>query len=71
MHTRFQLKFAFETESGIPVNNIYPNNHSFSPRLQMQDGTRTAGLAELGTLVLEWQHLSDLTGDPEYGNLGT
>ncbi|KAF2734423.1 seven-hairpin glycosidase [Polyplosphaeria fusca] len=63
------LKFAFETPSGIPVNNIYLNNHTFSPRLQMQDGTRTAGLAELGTLVLEWQHLSDLTGDPEYGDL--
>jgi mannosyl-oligosaccharide alpha-1,2-mannosidase len=26
-------------------------------------------LAELGTLVLEWQHLSDLTGKPEYGAL--
>jgi mannosyl-oligosaccharide alpha-1,2-mannosidase len=25
--------------------------------------------SRLGTLVLEWQHLSDLTGNPEYGNL--
>ncbi|KAF2269666.1 seven-hairpin glycosidase [Lojkania enalia] len=63
------LKFAFDTPSGIPVNHVFPNNHTFYRRGQMQDGTRTAGLAELGTLVLEWQHLSDLTGDPEYGNL--
>jgi mannosyl-oligosaccharide alpha-1,2-mannosidase len=63
------LKFAFDTPSGIPVNNIFPNNRTFSNRGRMADGTRTAGLAELGTLVLEWQHLSDLTGDPEYGEL--
>ncbi|KAF2877173.1 glycoside hydrolase [Massariosphaeria phaeospora] len=63
------LKFAFDTPTGIPVNNVFPNNRTFSERLRMADGTRTASLAELGTLVLEWQHLSDLTGDPEYGDL--
>lgn len=63
------LKFAFDTPTGIPVNNVFPNNHTFAPRGRMQDGTRTAGLAELGTLVLEWQHLSDLTDDPQYGDL--
>ncbi|KAF2192175.1 glycoside hydrolase family 47 protein [Zopfia rhizophila CBS 207.26] len=63
------LKFAFDTPTGIPLNHIYLNNHTFSPRGRMLDGTRTAGLAELGTLVLEWQRLSDLTGDPEYGAL--
>ncbi|KAF2702789.1 glycoside hydrolase family 47 protein [Pleomassaria siparia CBS 279.74] len=63
------LKFAFDTPSGIPVNNIFPNNHTFSPRGLTQDGIRTAGLAELGTLALEWQRLSDLTGNPEYGDL--
>jgi mannosyl-oligosaccharide alpha-1,2-mannosidase len=63
------LKFAFDTPTGIPVNNIFPNNHTFSARGRMLDGTRTAGLAEMGTLVLEWQRLSDLTGNPEYGHL--
>jgi mannosyl-oligosaccharide alpha-1,2-mannosidase len=63
------LKFAFDTPSGIPVNNVFIHNQTFAPRYRMEDGTWTAGLAELGTLVLEWQHLSDLTGDPEYGKL--
>lgn len=63
------LKFAFNTTSGIPVNNIYINNQTFVPRYKMADGTWSSGLAELGTLVLEWQHLSDLTGNPEYGQL--
>jgi len=63
------LKFAFDTPSGIPVNNIFIHNQTFAPRYKMADGTWAAGLAELGTLVLEWQHLSDLTGNPEYGSL--
>lgn len=63
------LKFAFDTPSGIPVNNVFIHNKTFAPRYKMQDGKWSAGLAELGTLVLEWQHLSDLTGDPQYGQL--
>ncbi|KAF2686777.1 glycoside hydrolase family 47 protein [Lentithecium fluviatile CBS 122367] len=63
------LKFAFNTPTGIPINNVFIHNQTFAPRYQMADGTWSAGLAELGTLVLEWQHLSDLTGNPEYGNL--
>jgi mannosyl-oligosaccharide alpha-1,2-mannosidase len=63
------LKFAFDTPSGIPVNNVFINNQTFAPRYQTADGSWSAGLAEMGTLVLEWQHLSDLTGNPEYGQL--
>lgn len=63
------LKFAFNTTSGIPVNNIFINNGTFAPRYRMADGTWSAGLAELGSLVIEWQHLSDLSGNPEYGEL--
>lgn len=63
------LKFAFNTTTGIPVNNVFIHNQTFAPRYQLPDGTWTAGLAELGTLVLEWQHLSDLTGNAEYGAL--
>lgn len=64
------VKFAFNTPSGIPRNYFYLSNHSFHDTFYiMNDGTPTAGLAEMGSLVLEWQHLSDLTGNPEYGNL--
>lgn len=63
------LKFAFDTPSGIPVNWIFIENKTFTDVSKQANGDQTAGLAELGTLVLEWQHLSDLTGDPQYGEL--
>lgn len=56
------LSFAFNTSTGIPSNNLYFTN-------QTNDGSTTNGLADIGTLCLEWQHLSDLTGDPLYGDL--
>lgn len=49
------LSYAFETASGVPSNNLYFNNRS-------TDGSTTNGLATIGTLVLEWTRLSDLTG---------
>lgn len=63
------LKFAFNTKTGIPVGELFIENRTFTDSSLLDDGTRIAGLAEIGTLVLEWQHLSDLTGDPEYGQL--
>ena len=56
------LKYTFNTKSGVPSNGLIINS-------QTTDGGTTNGLATTGTLVLEWQHLSDLTGDPEYGDL--
>ena len=56
------LSFAFETPTGIPSNNIYFSNRS-------NDGSTSNGLATIGTLQLEWQHLSDLTGNATYGAL--
>ena len=56
------LSYAFDTPTGIPSNNLYFNNHS-------TDGSTTNGLATIGSLVLEWTHLSDLTGDGSYGQL--
>ncbi|KAK7547123.1 glycoside hydrolase [Phyllosticta citricarpa] len=57
------LKFAFDLNpTGIPSNNIYFTNHS-------DDGTPSNGIATIGTLVLEWTRLSDLTGIDEYGQL--
>ena len=57
------IKFGFNTASGIPYNDLYINNHSNA------DGGSAADLAQVGTLVLEWQRLSDLSGNPKYGQL--
>lgn len=56
------LKFAFDTATGIPDNSIYLD----PPR---RANSSSNGVATIGTLVMEWQRLSDLTGDPTYGNL--
>ncbi|GAB7348878.1 hypothetical protein MBLNU459_g7579t1 [Dothideomycetes sp. NU459] len=56
------LSFAFDTPTGIPSNNIYFNNQS-------TDGSTTNGLATIGSLVLEWTHLSDLSGNSTYAAL--
>lgn len=56
------LSFSFNTSTGIPSNNLYLTSHT-------NDGSTTNGLADMGTLCLEWQHLSDLTGDPSYGDM--
>lgn len=56
------IKFAFDTPSGLPKNEIYIDNQTFTEASREENGDFTAGLAEIGTLVLEWQRLSDLTG---------
>jgi mannosyl-oligosaccharide alpha-1,2-mannosidase len=56
------LAFAFDTPTGIPSNNLYFNPDS-------TDGSTTNGLATIGSLVLEWTHLSDLTGNSTYAAL--
>ncbi|OJD34829.1 glycoside hydrolase family 47 protein [Diplodia corticola] len=56
------LKFGFDTPTGIPSNGLYINNRS-------TDGATDNNIAQVGTLVLEWTRLSDLTGEPEYGEL--
>lgn len=57
------ISFAFDTPSGIPSGDVYLNpspRHSDSP---------TNGIAGVGTLVMEWVRLSDLTGDDKYAQL--
>lgn len=56
------LSFAFETPSGVPSNDLYFNNRS-------TDGLANNSLSQIGTLVLEWTHLADLTGNQTYANL--
>lgn len=47
------IKFAFDTPTGIPVNTVFIDNRTFAENYRMEDGTWSAGLAEMGTLVLE------------------
>jgi mannosyl-oligosaccharide alpha-1,2-mannosidase len=55
------LAYAFDTPSGVPSNNlIFPSG---------TDGSTNNGIATIGTLVLEWTHLSDLTGNQTYAEL--
>jgi len=58
------LSNAFATNSGVPHNTlyIYPNS------TELSDET-TNGIATVGTLIIEWTRLSDLTGDSKYHEL--
>jgi len=55
------LAFAFNTPSGVPQNNLNFLSHSSTDT--------TNGIATIGTLVLEWTRLSDLTGNQTYAAL--
>lgn len=60
-----RLMPAFKTPSGIPRTSVnLKTGDSRTP--QWTQGH--ALLSEVGTLQLEFQRLSDLTGDPQYGN---
>lgn len=56
------LSYAFETPSGVPYNNLLINSRG-------NDGSTTNGLATTGTLIIEWTHLSDLSGNKTYAQL--
>lgn len=56
------LSFAFDTPSGIPSGNVFFGNRS-------HDEQSVNDLADIGTLVLEWTRLSDLTGNKTYAEL--
>ncbi len=61
-HLASNLAFAFDSPTGIPSNNLILNPPG-------TDGSTTNGIATIGTLVLEWVHLSDLSGNKTYGEL--
>lgn len=48
-----QLKFAFDTKTGVPAGTVFFGNKS-------TDGLPVNSLAAAGTIVLEWTRLSDL-----------
>ncbi|KAI1758110.1 glycoside hydrolase family 47 protein [Xylaria castorea] len=60
-----QLSIAFDTPSGVPNNNLVFNG----PNGPVTTNDATNGIATIGTLILEWTRLSDITGDPKYANL--
>ncbi|CAN9209986.1 unnamed protein product [Alternaria alternata] len=55
------LSYAFETPSGVPWNVLTFNNRS-------NDGSEN-GLATVGTLILEWVRLADLSGNRTFADL--
>ena len=57
------LSIAFDTKTGIPEGDLVLNPE---PR-QLAKGKNS--IAGIGTLVLEWTRLSDLTGDDKYAKL--
>lgn len=61
-HLADNLEVAFNTVTGIPDNVVL-----FGP--PRTNGSTSNGLATIGTLVLEWTRLSDLTGNPLYQKL--
>jgi mannosyl-oligosaccharide alpha-1,2-mannosidase len=61
IHLANNLSFAFETPSGVPWNVLFLNNRSH------EEGDN--GLATVGTLILEWVRLADLSGNRSYADL--
>lgn len=56
-----KLSFAFNTPSGVPANNLNFKTNTFTDT--------SNGIATIGTLVMEWTRLSDLTGKKIYADL--
>lgn len=55
------LSYAFNTSSGVPYNMLHFSNRSVVDKPN--------GLATVGTLILEWTRLADLTGNTSYASL--
>ncbi|PGH35355.1 mannosyl-oligosaccharide alpha-1,2-mannosidase [[Emmonsia] crescens] len=56
------MKYAFDTPTGIPANDLNISSKT-------TDDMTSNSIAGVGTLILEWMRLSDLTGEREYGEL--
>ena len=56
-----KMMVIFDTKSGLPFNNVILNSN-----IKPSDEHRNINLAEAGTFILEWQYLSDISGDPIY-----
>ncbi|KAI1102889.1 glycoside hydrolase family 47 protein [Jackrogersella minutella] len=58
------LSVTFDTPSGVPINTLLYSSDGYHV-----GSDTTNGIATIGTLVLEWTHLSDITGDDKYATL--
>ncbi|KAJ4361670.1 hypothetical protein N0V95_001654 [Ascochyta clinopodiicola] len=61
IHLANNLSYAFDTPTGVPWNNLDFTTQGVS--------VEANGLATVGTLILEWVRLSDLTGNRTYAAL--
>lgn len=57
------LSVAFDTPSGVPDGTVFLNP------VKKNGGSDRNSIAEVGTLVLEWTRLSDLSGNRTYAQL--
>lgn len=57
------LSVAFDTPSGVPDGQIFLNP------TKKNSGATSNNIAEIGTLVLEWTRLADLSGNKTYAEL--
>ncbi|POR37365.1 alpha-1,2-Mannosidase [Tolypocladium paradoxum] len=57
------LSIAFNTTSGVPDPTLFLNP------IKRISGSSSNNIAEVGTLVLEWTRLSDISGNKKYGEL--
>ncbi|KAF4964852.1 hypothetical protein FSARC_7280 [Fusarium sarcochroum] len=65
---------AYTREGVFRIDRVDRNIRTLDDNIDkntMADGTRPTELAVMGFFVLEWYRLSDLTGDPQYGELVT
>jgi mannosyl-oligosaccharide alpha-1,2-mannosidase len=58
------LSVAFNTTTGIPDNTLVYDGNKL-----VRNGSATANLAEMGSLILEWSRLSTLLNDTKYAKL--
>lgn len=56
------MKYAFDTPTGIAHHSLLLDKRGYN------DGFINS-VASMGSVQIEWQRLSELTGNPEYGNL--
>jgi mannosyl-oligosaccharide alpha-1,2-mannosidase len=61
MHLANNLSYAFETPSGVPWDDLDLSTRGNSGEAN--------SLASVGTLIMEWVHLSDLSGNQTYAEM--
>ncbi|GAM91341.1 hypothetical protein ANO11243_093900 [Dothideomycetidae sp. 11243] len=63
VHLANNMSYAFNTPSGVPLGKLFLNTKT------IERGLDRNSIAGIGTLVLEWCRLSDLTGNSTYAQL--